>query len=104
MLETIDSKHIRIEYPRNSGTVYHNYKGFFSLVLLAVCDDGYCFSMFDVGEYGRHKDSGVLAYSSVGKRFERRTFNLLGAKPLQGCKFSPLSYYLLGEKIFPLKL
>ena len=59
--------------------------------------------MFDVGEYGSNNESGVLANSSVGKRFECGTFNLPEPKPLHGCKFSPLSYYLLGDKILPLK-
>ena len=94
MLGAIDGKHIGIESPKNSGTLYDNYKEFFSLVLLAVCDADYCFSMFDVDEYSGNNDSGVLANSSVGKRFERGIFNLPEPKPLHGCKFSSLPYYL----------
>ena len=40
----IDRKHVRIECPKNSGTLYHNYKGFFSLVLLVICDARNCFT------------------------------------------------------------
>ena len=103
VLGAIDGKHIRIESPKNTGTLYHNYKGFFSLVLLAVCDADYCFSMFDVGGYGSNNDSGILVNSIMGKRFERGTLDLPVAKDLPGCSFTPLPYYLLGDEIFPLK-
>ena len=35
----INGKQIRIECPKLSGTLYHNCKGSFSMVLLAVCDE-----------------------------------------------------------------
>ncbi|XP_054599309.2 putative nuclease HARBI1 [Nothobranchius furzeri] len=34
----IDGKHIRVRAPANSGSSFHNYKGYFSFILMAVCD------------------------------------------------------------------
>ena len=64
----IDDKHIRIQCPKQSRTLLHNYKGLFSFVLLTTCDSHYCFTLFDVGQYGSNNDAGVLANSSIGKK------------------------------------
>lgn len=53
-----------------SGTLYHNYKGVYSMVLLAVCDVDYCFTMYDFGNYGSNNDSGVLANSTFRTRLK----------------------------------
>ena len=66
----LDSKDIRIECPQSSaGTVNHNCKDFFSIVLLAICDANYCFTLFDLGQFGSNNDSGVLASSQIGEIF-----------------------------------
>ena len=65
----IDGKHIRIQCPKKTGTLYHNYKGFFHLVLLVICDVWYCFTLFDVGQYGSNNDCSVLNNSEMGHRF-----------------------------------
>ena len=84
---------------RKTGTLYHNYKGFFSLVLLAICDARYCFTLFDVGQYGSSNNCGVLNNSEMGHRFQNGQLNLSDSEYLEGCNFDPLPYFLIGDGI-----
>ena len=56
----IDGKHVMIQCPFNSGSLFCNYKSYFSIVLLPVASADYRFVMVDVGAYGSSNDSGVL--------------------------------------------
>lgn len=99
----IDGKHIAMKCPLNSGSLYFNYKGWFSLVLLAVCDARYSFTLVDIGSYGSSNDSGVFSHSAMGHALEAEKMNLPSSEPLEGWKDDLLPYFLVGDEAFALK-
>ena len=99
----IDGKHIATKAPFKSGTLFHNYKSFFSIVLMAICDANYCFIYVDVGNYGSNNDSGVLLNSQMGKDFKERKMNIPEPSNLDGFEGGKLPYSLVGDEIFPLQ-
>ena len=56
----LDGKHIPIKAPQKSGSMYHNYKGFFSMIPLALADADYKFIWASVAEYGSLSDCQVF--------------------------------------------
>lgn len=100
VIGAIDGKHIRIQAPTKSETLYHNYKGFFSLLLLAVCDAKYNFTFVDVGQYGSNNDCSVLANSNICRALDNSTLGVPSAEKIKSME-KDMPYYLLGDKIFP---
>ena len=98
----IDGKHIAIQCPGNSGSLFYNYKGFFSIVLMAVCDAHYVFSLVNIGDFGSNNDSGVLQNSAMGRALESNTLGIPDVEPFEGIQ-APLPYFLVGDDIFGLK-
>ena len=102
MQNCIGAIDVAIRKPAFSGSLWHDYKGFFSMVLLAICDARYCFSFVDVGEYGSNNDSGVLNNSKMGKRFQGGELNVPEPDEIGGAGGVELPHFLVGDEIFPL--
>ena len=56
-LGALDGKHITIRKPHNSGSVFYNFKGFFSVVLLALVDADYKLMSIDTDGEGHQSDA-----------------------------------------------
>ncbi|XP_067053889.1 uncharacterized protein [Acropora muricata] len=92
-----------IKYPLKSGSQYYNYKGSVDIVLLAVCDAHYAFTLVDNGEYGSNNDSGIFSNSEMGKLFHSEKMNLPDAESLASGTNRILPVFLVGDEAFPLK-
>ncbi|CAJ0595715.1 unnamed protein product [Cylicocyclus nassatus] len=66
----MDGKHVGLRKPRNAGSKYWNYKGFHSIILLAVCDCDYRLTAIDIGAAGRAGDAGVFRDSEIKTFYE----------------------------------
>ena len=77
-----DGKHIRIKCPRNSGSRYFNYKGYFSIVLMAFVGPRYEFLFVDAGCQGSASDGGVFRSTKLWKALKENSVYLPPAKPL----------------------
>lgn len=75
-LGAVDGKHIRIIQPAQSGSSYYNYKNYFSIILLAVCDSNHMFTFVDIGSYGRHADSTIFEESCLYKMLQEKKLNI----------------------------
>jgi len=100
----VDGKHVVMQAPANSGSVFYNYKGSFSIVLLAIVDAEYRFIAVDIGQYGSSSDGGVFARSTIGRALQSNQLNLPDAAQLSHApQLGPLPYYLVGDEAFPLE-
>ncbi|GFO05888.1 protein antagonist of like heterochromatin protein 1 [Plakobranchus ocellatus] len=98
----LDGKHFVIQAPANSGSDFFNYKGFHSIILLALVDSNYKFIFIDVGRNGRCGDAGVFQDSSLFQGFEKKLLHIPTPQPLPG-KEHPLPMVMVGDDAFPLK-
>lgn len=73
---SLDGKHIAFRARAVDGSFYYNYKGFNSIVLLALVDADYNFLYVDAGCNGRVSDGGVYANSSLMEAVDKNLLNL----------------------------
>jgi len=98
----LDGKHIAIKCPRQTGSIYFNYKRFFSIILMALVDGDYKFTWVDVGSDGSSGDAHVFNKSELKQCIDNDTIGFPAAEPLRGDD-KPLPYFIAGDDAFALK-
>lgn len=99
---SFDGKHVTIQAPPNSGSVYFNYKKTFSIVLMAACDSNYKFTLIDVGANGSISDGSIFASSEIGQAVKNEALDIPQEQiQLPGSNQST-PYFFIGDQAFPL--
>lgn len=100
----LDGKHVSIQAPANSGSLFFNYKGTFSVVLLALVDADYRFLAVDVGGYGSNSDGGIFSNSRLGQALQAGSLNVPPPCPLPTApELGPLPFVIVADEAFPMK-
>lgn len=97
----LDGKHIRIQAPGKSGSLYYNYKGYFSMVLLALVDADYNFLYVHCGAEGRSSDGGLWRDCDLHQRLREGTLPLPAPKPWPHAEEGgPRPYVIVADDAF----
>lgn len=102
VLGALDGKHVSIRCPRRGGSLYFNYKGFHSIVLLALVDANYKFLWVDVGANGSASDAQIFNQGELKDCILDSTIGFPPDDPIPNDD-RPLPYYIIGDDAFPLR-
>lgn len=103
-LGAIDGKHVVIQAPPRCGSLYFNYKKNHSIVLLAVCNANYEFTLIDVGDNGRQSDGGVYTNSVIGYAIDNNTLQFPPANVISNSGTTKTyPYVFVADDAFSLK-
>lgn len=96
-LGAIDGKHVRILCPKHSGSAYFNYKGFYSVVMLAIVRADLSFIYVDVDTNGRQNDSSIWNSSTIKQAIDGGHLNFPAPRPLQDGR-QPCPYVFVSDE------
>nr|XP_018910884.1 PREDICTED: uncharacterized protein LOC109039719 [Bemisia tabaci] len=99
----MDGKHIGFRPLRKDAVLYYNYKGFHSIVLLALVDAQKKFLAVDVGVNGRISDGGVLSRSKLNTALLNNELNFPPPEPLPGRRIK-VPFVIVADNAFPLRI
>ena len=91
-----------IRCPKNGGSLYFNYKGFHSIILLALVDAKYKFLWVDVGTNGSSSDAQIFNDCDLCSGIIDGTLDVPDAEPLPGDD-RDMPYFLIGDDAFSLR-
>lgn len=98
----IDGKHVALRCPPRGGSYYYNYKGYHSIVLLAIVDANYKFLWVDIGANGASSDAQIFNDTELKEVIEAGRLGLPPDEPLPHDD-RPMPYFFIGDDAFALK-
>lgn len=98
----VDGKHVQINKPAHGGSVFYNYKGTHSIVLMGVANAEYKLIYVDVGRNGRFSDGGVFNRCTFGRLLDSNQLHLPPPKALPG-REKPVPYVLVADDAFAMR-
>ena len=101
-LGALDGKHIAIQCPRKAGSEFYNYKGFHSIILMALVDGDYKFSWVDVGSNGSAGDAQVFNKSELKECIEEDTVGVPAPEPLPHDD-RDMPFFIVGDDVFAMR-
>jgi hypothetical protein len=99
---SIDGKHIRVRCSKNPGSMFFNYKQYYSIVLMAIADANYKFIIVDVGGYGKDSDDGILCASNIYHSLENESLKIPSEKKFPNSNVK-VPHVFIGDEAFPLR-
>ena len=103
LMGALDGKHVPCKAPPNSGSEFCNYKGFYSVILLALVSSDYKFMWADISGNGASSDAQMFNNSDLKKGLEND--NIIGwprPTPLPN-DTQDVPYYIVGDDAFALR-
>ena len=100
----LDGKHVSCRCPPGSGSLYFNYKRYYSVVLMALVDANYKFIWADIGGRGASSDAQLWNLSDLktGLDDENNPLNIPPPRPLPKDN-QPVPYFIIADDAFALR-
>ena len=102
-LSAPDGRNIPIRCPQRGGSLFHNCKGFHSIVLLALVDGDSKFLWVDMGAAGSTSDDQIFKHTNLRHKIEDGSIGFPDSESL-GIGGPKVNFFILGDDAFPLKL
>lgn len=94
----LDGCHVKVSPPKENAQDYYNYKGWYSVILLALVDHNYKFMFINVGSPGRNHDSAVYKSSVLARAVNTQLFS----EPAKQIEGEQVGAIILCDQAFPL--